>query len=1064
VEIRLLGAVEVVDDQGAVQNVRGAYLRTLLVALALRCGEVVASDRLIDTLWGDVPPHDSANALQRHVSSLRRVLGRADLVLRRAAGYVLDADRTVVDALRFEALFMEGRSAMEGGDAPSARSILGEALSLWRSESFPDDVDSPYARADAARLDEERLAAIEARVEADLALGRHADIVADLESLVAQHPFREGLVAQLMRALSASGRQAEALRAFQAARTALIEGLGIEPSPSLRAVEAAVLAHQDAGSDSTAAPPPLPATNLRSPLTSLVGRRAEVAAVEELLAERRLVTLIGTGGAGKTRLALEVARTWHDTADTAVWMVELAEVTARDGVVPAIAAVLDVPDDATEARPSSAKSSSRLTAFLGQRPTLLLLDNCEHLVDEVATCARDLLEACPALRILATSREGLGVTGEDRYEVLPLPLADSVELFAERAGAVAPWLSREALARDDVQRTIEQICASLDGLPLALELAAARLSAMTVEEVAARLDDRFRLLGREVRGALPRQRTLRAVIDWSYDLLSTPERTVFERLSVFAGGWTTIAAAAVCADDVMTDEDVVDILTALTDKSLVQMDHRDTPVRYRMLQTLMHYGRDRLVAAGETERVTRAHGAYFAAMCRRGDAALRGDGQREWLALVGADMDNIRSALQVAAEVGDAETMQAIAGSLGWYWWLTGRGVEGYRYLSAAHSCGGPADPLTRARVLAWTAYLSTGPDVIRAADEATKSADTLLDEALESLRAMGAAEERATIQAFISMMYSTRGQRSRMREFVIEAQESLATLEETPRCRAMRTWLTARRALYEGRYEEAEAGVLASNELLTEVGDDVLPSLNTLYLGRLAILRDDLDTGIRSLERGIAGARALGLSGLADTLTTDLGDALALAGQSNRARAILEDVLARGREIVWLPGSGQALTALAWVERRAGRHAAAVTRARQALAVVDAADNRIGVVQCLVLLGHLATDAGERDEARTWYQRGLDAADVTEDRRARALALEGFAGLVLGHGDGEGSALLLGAAAAERDAASWNTGWPLMSALRGDTNRITAAVRRQLGPDAFRAAYDRARTVTAGI
>jgi tetratricopeptide (TPR) repeat protein len=366
--------------------------------------------------------------------------------------------------------------------------------------------------------------------------------------------------------------------------------------------------------------------------------------------------------------------------------------------------------------------------------------------------------------------------------------------------------------------------------------------------------------------------------------------------------------------------------------------------------------------------------------------------------------------------------------------------------------------------VLAWTAYLSTGHDVATSADETRRSADAFLDEALESFRAVGAAEERAMIQALISMMYSTRGQRTRMRDFVIEAEASSAAIEHSPHGRAMQTWLTARRALYEGRYDEAEAGVLASNELLTATGDDVLPSLNALYLGRLAILRDDLDTGIRSLERGIADARALGLSGLADTLTTDLGDVFALAGQSNRARAILEDVLARGRDIVWLPGSGQALTALAWLERRAGYYDAAITRARQALAVVDAADNRIGIVQCLVLLGHLAADVGEADEARTWYQRGLDVAAATEDRRARALALEGFAGLALGEGDGEGSALLLGAAAVEREAASWNTGWPLVSALRGDTDRITAAVRRLLGPDAFQDAYDHGRTVTAGI
>jgi tetratricopeptide (TPR) repeat protein len=236
------------------------------------------------------------------------------------------------------------------------------------------------------------------------------------------------------------------------------------------------------------------------------------------------------------------------------------------------------------------------------------------------------------------------------------------------------------------------------------------------------------------------------------------------------------------------------------------------------------------------------------------------------------------------------------------------------------------------------------------------------------------------------------------------------------------------------------------------------------MYLARLAILRGDHDTSIRALEGGIVAARALGLSGLADTLTTDLGDAVALAGQSDRARAILEEAVDSGRDIVWLPGSGQALTALAWVERQTGRHQAAVERARQALAVVVAADNRIGIVQCLALLGHLAADAGDLDEARAWYQRGLDAADVTGDRRARAMALDGFAGVAVHEGDGEGAALLLGAAAAERQAATWHTGWPLVSALRGDTDRITGAARRLLGAEAFAAAYERGRDVTAGI
>jgi predicted ATPase/DNA-binding SARP family transcriptional activator len=1013
---------------------------------------------------GDAPPRDSVNALQRHVSSLRRLLGRPDMVRRRAAGYVLALDPSVVDAVRFEALLSRGRAAMDAHDAVAARAVLTDALSLWRAEEFPEDAGTSSARGDAARLEEERFAAIEARVEADLTLGRHAHLIAELESLVARYPFREHLVALLMRALAASGRQADALRAFHAARVLLVDELGIEPSPALQAVEAAVLAQTEARPDPVGTPRPGPATNLRSPLTSLIGRHTELAAVEGLLSGGRLVTLVGTGGAGKTRLALEVAQRWSRAGDGAVWMIELAEITARDGVIGAITAAVDVPDDTSAVQRPNRRPPPRLAAFLDQRPTLLVLDNCEHLVDEAAQCSRELLEACPRLRILATSREALGIIGEARYEVLPLPLADAVALFTERARAVAPWLSSEAMAHIDAHRTLEQICATLDGLPLAVELAAARLGAMTVEEVAARLDDRFRLLARGTRASLPRQRTLRAVVDWSYDLLAGPERKVFERLSVFAGGWTSAAARVVCADDTITEDDVDDLLTALTDKSLIQRDHRDAPVRYRMLKTLAYYGRDRLVESGDADRIARAHASHFASVCRRGYAALRGEGQREWLAEVAADTENIRAAVYAAVGAGDADTAQAIAGSLGWYWWLSGRGAEGYRYLSIARSCPGPTDSLTRARLLAWTAYLSMGPDVVDPADETRQSADTILDEALELFRTSAADEERATTKAVISMMYSTRGQRRRMREFVIDAEKAFATLDETPRRRAMHAWLGARRALYERRYEEAEAGVIVSNDLLFGSGDEVLPTMNAMYVARLAILRGDYDTSIGSLERGIVAARGLGLSGLADTLTTDLGDALALAGHPERARAVLEDALASGRDIVWLPGSGQALTALAWVERRAGRHSAAVARAEEALGVVVAGDNRIGIVQCLVLLGHLALDAGNMDAARGHYQSALDAADVTEDRRARAMALEGLAGVSVRDGDAEGGALLLGASAAERDAATWHTGWPLVSGLRGDTAIITDAARQLVGADAFEAAYERGRRVTAGL
>jgi predicted ATPase/DNA-binding SARP family transcriptional activator len=1065
VEIRLLGVVEIVDDADSAAVVRGEHLRALLVALALRCGKPVSTDRLIETLWGDDPPEGSANALQRHVSALRRVLGAPELVVRRGPGYVLDVEPTAVDALRFRALVREGREAMAAGDAKAAGALLADALCLWRGDAFADSALTGYAATDAAQLDEDRLAAIEARIDADLALGRQAELVAELEGLVARHPFREHFVAQLMLALARSGRQAEALRAYQSARVVLGEELGLEPSDELRAIETAILTQDSTLTGSAAMRVVRAHTNLRSPLTSLVGRGGEVDALTALVSAQRLVTLVGSGGAGKTRLAIEVARRWLESSDSEVWVVELAEVGDEAGVVPAIEAAVNLPDDADFSAASGPRRTitGRLATFLEDRQTLLLLDNCEHLVAEVARIAQELLESCPSLRVIATSREGLGVTGEVLRQVPPLPLEDAMVLFTERACAVAPWLDREALIHGDGRRRLVDVCTKLDGLPLAVELAAARLSAMPMDELAARLDDRFRLLTRGSRTALPRQRTLRAVVDWSYDLLSKDERRVFERLSVFNGGCAPDAAGAVCGGGHITVDDVLELLTRLADKSLIVMENRDGRLRYRMLQTLVHYGRDRLGASGDAERTYAAHLRYFAALCGRSDAALRGTDQRGWLAAVAAELDNIRSALGAAIAAGDAETAEGIAGSLGWYWWVSGRPGEGYRWLSAARACPGPAEPATRARLLAWTAYLSNAPEA-RADDGVTAaSTDSLLDDAIALFRRADALDELATIEAILAMMYSTRGTHRRMRDLMSDAERLFAQVDATPWNVAMRAWVAARRAFYEGRYDEAEGAVVACNKLLMMAGDEFVASFNAMYLGRLALLRGDHDGCHRALERGILLARGLGLAGLVNHLTTDLGDAVALGGDPNRAREILDMALTSGRDLVWLPGTGQALTALAWLERRAGNHDEAVTRANEALTMVLAADNRIGIAQCLALLGHLDEEAGDLVGARNRHQQSLERAMETGDPRARALALEGLASVALHEGDGVAAARHLGAAHALRRTTTWQTGWPLASALRGDTERITDGVIELLGAEAFAAEYERGGAAIPG-
>ena len=643
----MLGSLEVVDDLGRIVAVRGARLTCLLIALALRCGEVVSDDRLSEILWGDVPP-DGPNALRRQISTLRRMLGRTEAVIRRGSGYVLSVDKDAVDAFRFESLAAKGQMALRDGDVPRAAVCLRDALELWRGDALADVADEPFAEADRVRLTEMRIATVEARIDADLALGRHADLVAELEHLVAAHPVREHLRAQLMLALSRSGRQTEALRSYATARSVLAEEVGLEPSPELRALETAILRQDETTARRDPEPPPSRRSRLRTPLTSLVGRRDLLDVLAARLRRRRLVTLVGPGGVGKTRLAIEAAREILEADLMEVWLVELADVADGDGVASAIATTLGLP---ISADPNS--DLARVVEFLCGRNTLVVLDNCEHLIDSAARLAQDLLELCPTMRILATSRERLGVPGEVVCPVPPLPISDAVSLFVERGHAAAP--ATELVGAGEVEwPLLESICARLDGLPLAIELAASRLGSMPLTELAVGLDDRFRVLNRGARTARPRQQTLRAVVDWSYDLLFDDERRVLDRLSVFTGGCDLAAARVVCADDTISADDVAELVTRLADKSLITIHDPDGDghVRYRMLETLVEYGRDRLAASGDAARVGAAHARYYRDLALGSVAALRGIDQRRWLHAIASNMGNLRAVFETATTSG----------------------------------------------------------------------------------------------------------------------------------------------------------------------------------------------------------------------------------------------------------------------------------------------------------------------------------------------------------------------------------------------------------------------------
>ena len=703
-QIGVLGSFEVRTGDGALADVPGSRLRALSIALALEPGRMVPKAALIDWIWGEQPPSDVASALQRLVSRLRKALPEGSIETQ-TDGYRLMVEPDAVDAVRFERLVGQAR----GREDPLQAKLLREALGLWRGAAMQDVglQDSPAFDAAVTRLEGLRLAATEDRFEAEIRLGRAAELVPDLTDSVALHPLRERLVAALMRALAAAGRNTEALLLYQRTREALADALGVDPSPELSALHVALLRGEHGRREESRK------TNLRAELTSFVGKADDVAAVRDLIAEHRLTTLIGPGGSGKTRLATETVRTLLGGLPDGAWLVDLASVGAGGDVAQPTLATLGLRDALLGEAPQ-ADLTDRLIAAIREREVLLILDNCEHVIESAAAFAHRVLGECRRLRILATSREPLGITGEALWRVVPLALpardagpdeiesSPAVRLLRDRAGAVRKDLTIDA----HTSATMARVSRALDGMPLAIELAAARLRTMSLEQLANRLDDRFRLLTGGSRTALPRHRTLRAVIDWSWELLTDAERMVLRRLSVFSGGASLDAAEALCVADA---PEVLELLTALTEKSLLLVDG-DTAPRYRMLGTIKEYAADRLAEAGESDSARRAHLAFFTELAETADTHLRRAEQLEWLAALEAEHDNISSAMRGAIAAGAAQGAMRLAAGAGWYWWLSGHKAEGNELISAATELPGEVADEVRAMVYAFVVmFLSSG-------------------------------------------------------------------------------------------------------------------------------------------------------------------------------------------------------------------------------------------------------------------------------------------------------------------------------------------------------------------
>jgi predicted ATPase/DNA-binding SARP family transcriptional activator len=991
----VLGPLTVWTSAGERLTVPGLKVRALLADLLVHAGQPVSADRLVDDLWGERAPADPAGALQAKVSQLRRVLAAAEpggreLVEFRPPGYLLRAFGDMTDAGQFGELL--GRARMAAG--PRARAaLLTQALGLWRGGAFADFGDQLFTQAAIGRLEEERLVALEEQAEARLELGDHAQLAGELAVLVARHPLRERLRAAQLTALYRAGRPSEALESYRELRQRLAGELGLDPGPELTALQQAILVQDPALRAPAGAPVVVPTTNLPASFGGLIGRNEAVSEVRTLLGSGRLVTLTGPGGVGKTRLALEAAAQLAGGYPDGTWLVELAAETGEAGVAELVSAAVGLSDSA-----SPVPLAGRLADALGSRQLLLVLDNCEHLIGPVAALAERLLRAGPGVRILATSQEPLAIGGEQRWEVPPLELpaltgsgdgeaelvaqAGAVQLFVARAAAAGPGFTLDA----GNARAIASICRRLDGIPLALELAAARVRALGVHTLAGRLDDRFRLLTAGQRGAPARQRTLRAMIDWSWELATEPERIVLRRLAVHADGCTLTAAEQTCAGEGLAQADVADLLARLVDRSLVAVtaEGSDEP-RYRLLESVAAYGTERLREAGELGERQRRHREFYTALAERGRYQLRGHDQQRWLHRLDREAANIHGALEGAFGHRDSELALRLAGAMTWYWFLRGRLTEARRALSSALALGGSGlggDGLGPARAFA-TAWLAG----------ITLLAGGSADDARAALSLYGDADDpagQAEAEWFLGFGTSDFGDLSVSEELTGRA---LAAFEAGADRWGIAAALStrAKHASIRGDLDAVRDYGQRSLELFRELGDGWGQLQATEWLGARCETVGDYEQGRRLHADGLRMARELGLwPQVADRLTW-LGRIAMLTGDYAQARELLADARRLAAERDYKPGEVFADISLGALARREGD--------------LDGADARLGaVLDWHRRMGH-GPDVGK---AMVLTELGLVASQRGDLAAARRFQDEALA-IARGLGDPHGIGLGLG-------------------------------------------------------
>ncbi|WP_432174685.1 BTAD domain-containing putative transcriptional regulator [Streptomyces sp. Tue6028] len=1049
--IRILGPLRVRTTDGGTADVRGARLQTLVAVLALAAGREVARSDLLEALWDDALPSAPDNALQALTSRLRRALPGL-VVDSSPTGYRLVVRRDDVDALRFESQ-VSAVAAVRGDHARRA-AALRDALALWHGPALAGLTPTPVVRAHATRFEELRRRAREDRIDAELALGGGPALVAELAGLVSEDPFREKLRVQLMRALQTDGRQTEALGVYQEARTLLAETYGIDPSAELHQAYLDVLR-----GEGTTAPPRRPPrrTRLPVPLTELVGRDADVERVRQLLDHARLVTVVGPGGVGKTRVALEAARRVDERGTQRVVLVELASVTDPANVPRTVLDTLGAGEGGLLSAPGFETPGHgpvlrRLMSLLAGEPALLVLDNCEHLVEAVAETAATLLAHCPDLRVLAAGRQPLGVSGERLHRLTGLALPEgptdaagspAVRVFVDRALAVRPAFTLDERTVD----TVVAICRALDGLPLALELAAARLQSLSAEQIRDRLDDRFRLLGAEGRPADGRRRTLRAVMEWTWDLLDDAERTLARRLAVFAGRVDLTLVERVCAGDGLDPADLDMLLASLVAKSVVQTEENGRQVGYRMPETVRLYAAEQLAAAGDEALLRTRHARTLLTIAEAAEPGLRRHGQAAELARLTALLDDFHAALRWSLDHAPDGLAVRLVASLEWFWLLCGRRAEAMEWTRRALDLRCDSRPRDRAIVCAFGG-LQHGALL------GEETGVTYLFEALALIQELPEADHPVLVAAGILGSLA-----SGSPEVVSEQLRALGGHRD-PWIASLARMLGARMLANAGQPHAARDELLAALDGFRTLGERLGLTYTLSALAESESARGDHVGAIGALEEALRAVTELGHAEDRPMLMVRLAVEQARSGHPEAAEAGLLEAAAEASRMGLGETLGVAHHALGDLRRTQGRTAEARGLLDRALAEVMAHGPGVGYRPAvLTSQGHLAVAESRLPAALEACTAALDLARQVDEAQLLAQVLVLAADIALAQAEPKHAAVLLHTAADVR-------GQPLDA--DPDVRRVARATRLALGDDRYGAArpvgHDEIEGLVAGL